>query len=62
MRASFRPNHLVHKIKQSARRKGHAIAHSPRPASCLRRTVGYLALSLPEECVLEPGFRWAERL
>ena len=28
-------------------RSGHAIAHTPRSAPCLRIPVGYLALSLP---------------
>ena len=55
-RAPFRLLVWVQSIDLGARRKGHAIAHSPRPASCLRRPVGYLALSLPGESVLEPGF------
>jgi hypothetical protein len=47
MRAPFRPKPFLLELGHSARRKGHAIAHSPRPAPCLRRPVGYLALSLP---------------
>ena len=54
-RAPFRPLVRVPSTAIGARRKGHAIAHSPRPASAkLRRPVGYLALSLPGESVL-PG-------
>ena len=55
-RAPFRPLAWVQSTELGARRKGHAIAHTPQAAPCLRILVGYLALSLPGESVLEPGF------
>ena len=45
-RAPFRPNPFVLGLGTINGRSGQAIANTPRPAPCLRRTVGYHALSL----------------
>jgi hypothetical protein len=47
-RAPFRPNPFVLGLGTINGRSGQAIANTPRPAPCLRRPVGYHALSLPD--------------